>query len=123
MRRAGLAALLTVLGVGLAARTPSAVVSLRPSFAGAVLEGRILAGASNELTGVWSAGGRARLLKCMPRCVTVPSVPVHGTLLVGTATPYRVAVSGKFRAGQRVKLALRFRGMSVLNVDATITRR
>ncbi len=123
MRRAGLAALVTVLGAGLAARTPSAEVSLRPSFAGAVLEGRILAGASDELTGVWSGGGHARLLRCMPRCVTVSSVPVPGTLLVGTSTPYRVAVSGEFRAGQRVKLALRFRSLSVLNVDATVARR
>ena len=121
MRRAALLGL-TVLGMALAARAPSAQVGLRPSFGGAVLEGRIVAGAADELTGVWSAGGRARLLRCTPRCTAVQAVPVAGTLLVGTGTPYRVAVSGEFRAGQRVKLALRFRNMQVLNVDATVAR-
>lgn len=122
MRRAGLAALLAVVGGALAARAPSAQLSLRPSFGGAVLEGRIVAGPGDELTGVWSEGGRARLLKCSPRCAVVPTIPVTGTLLVGTGTPYRVAVSGAFRTGQRVKLALRFKDMQVLNVDAVVSR-
>ncbi|WP_019586868.1 hypothetical protein [Deinococcus apachensis] len=122
MRRAGLAALLTLLGATLAARAPSAQLSLRPSFGGAVLEGRIVAGPGDELTGVWSEGGHARLLKCSPRCAVVPAVPVPGTLLVGTGTPYRVVVSGAFRTGQRVKLALRFRDMQILNVDAVVIR-
>jgi hypothetical protein len=135
MRRAGLLALgtalpltvlpltvlpLTVLGVALAARLPSAELSLRPSFGGAVLEGRITAGSADELTGVWSSGGRTRLLRCMPRCQTVGAIPVQGTLMINADTPYRVAVAGEFRSGQRVKLALRFRSAPLLNMDATV---
>lgn len=123
MRRARLAALVTLLGTALAARAPSAQLGLRPSFGGAVLEGRVVAGAADELTGVWSGSGHARLLKCTPRCAVVPAVPVAGILRMGTATPYRVAVSGEFRAGQRVRLALRFRSLQVLNVEATVLGR
>lgn len=127
MKRAGLLLLrtalpLTVLGVALAARLPSAELGLRPSFGGAVLEGRITAGSADELTGVWSSGGRTRLLKCMPRCQTVEAIAIQGTLMVNADTPYRVAVAGDFRTGQRVKLALRFRTAPLLNVDATVIR-
>ncbi|EYB67504.1 hypothetical protein DEIPH_ctg040orf0079 [Deinococcus phoenicis] len=127
MRRAALAALLTgpgllMVGAALAARTPVAEVALRPSFGGAVLEGRVTAGADDELTGVWSSGGRARLLKCAPRCEAVQTIPVSGTLLMNAGTLYRVAVGGEFRAGQRVRLALRFSNMQVLNVDAAVSR-
>ena len=122
MRRAGLAVLLALLGAALAARLPVAQVGLRPSFAGAVLEGRILAGADDELTGVWSPQGRARLLKCAPRCEVVQTIPVPGALLVSAETPYRVAVGGEFRTGQHVRLTLRFREMQLLNVDAVVSR-
>lgn len=122
MRRASLAALLTLLGAALAARPPSAEVSLRPSFGGAVLEGQITGSAGDELTGVWSAGGRARLLKCTPRCITVKAIPLSGVLRLGTETPYRVAVSGDFRTGQQVKLVLRFRHLQVLNIEAAVLR-
>ncbi|GAA5533078.1 hypothetical protein [Deinococcus aluminii] len=122
MRRAGLAVLLTLLGAALATRVPAAQVGLRPSFGGAVLEGRVVAGADDELTGVWSAQGRARLLKCAPRCEAVQAIPVSGTLLMSAETPYRVAVGGEFRPGQHVKLTLRFKNMQVLNVDALVNR-
>lgn len=92
MRRAGLLALLAALGVGLAARAHTAELALRPAFAGAVLEGRITAAGADELTGVWSPQGRARLLRCAPRCMTVSAIPLQGTLLVNGDTPYRVAL-------------------------------
>lgn len=122
MRWAGPAALLALLGAALAARLPAAQVGLRPSFGGAVLEGRILARVDDELTGVWSGQGRARLLKCTPRCEGVSTIPVPGSLLVNADTPYRIAVAGEFRAGQHVKITLRFRDMQLLNVDATVAR-
>lgn len=125
MKRPGRALLmtaLTVLGAALAARQPSAELSLHPSFGGAVLEGRVTVGGADELTGVWSSGGRTRLLRCAPRCQTVESIPVQGTLMVNADTLYRVAVAGEFRTGQRVKLALRFRHTPLLNVDATVAR-
>lgn len=109
-----------VLGVALAARPPAAQVDLHPTFGGAVLLGRITASPADELTGVWSPQGRARLLRCAPRCTTVPTVPVSGALLLSSDTPYRVVVSGEFRPGQRVKLALRFSNMQLLNVNAAV---
>ncbi|WP_034384911.1 hypothetical protein [Deinococcus sp. YIM 77859] len=121
MRCVRWAALLLLLGAA-AARPPVAAVNLRPSFGGAVLEGHITAGAGDELTGVWSAGGRARLLKCTPRCTAVQAIPLSGTLRLGTETPYRIAVSGDFRTGQHVKLALRFGNLRVLNIEATVLR-
>lgn len=120
MVRCGLAALL--LGLACAARTPTAQLGLRPSFGGALLVGRITAGADEELTGVWSDVGRARLLRCAPRCEGAKTIPVDGTLVLSGDTAYRVAIGGEFRVGQHVRLALRFRNMQVLNVDAAVTR-
>ncbi|WP_102127055.1 hypothetical protein [Deinococcus planocerae] len=122
MRRALPLALLAALGAGLAARSPTAEVTLRPAFAGAVLEGRVTAAGADELSGVWSPQGRARLLRCAPLCVAVSSIPVQGTLLVNGDTPYRVALGGSFPPGQRVKLTLQFRGAGLLNVDAAVRR-
>ena len=107
-----------LLGTALAARAPTAQVNLQPAFGGAILVGRV--SATDTLTGVWSPQGRARLLRCQPRCTTVQTVPVSGVLLLGQETPYRVVVSGDFRPGQRLKLALRFTDMQVLNVSATV---
>ena len=109
-----------LLGTALAARTPTAQVNLQPTFGGAVLVGRVNAQTADTLTGVWSPQGRARLLRCQPRCTTVQTVPISGVLLLGQETPYRVVVSGDFRPGQRLKLALRFTDMQVLNVSATV---
>ncbi|SMB91336.1 hypothetical protein [Deinococcus hopiensis] len=109
-----------LLGAALAAGPPTAQVDLHPTFAGAMLVGRVTAGTTNELTGVWSPQGRARLLKCQPRCTTVQTVPFSGVLQLGPETPYRVVVSGEFRPGQRLKLALRFTNMQVLNVGVVV---
>ena len=46
---------------------------------------------------------------------------MSGTLRIGPGTPYRVALAGEFRPGQRVELALRFR-QSLLNVEAVVAR-
>ncbi|MBB5235099.1 hypothetical protein [Deinococcus budaensis] len=123
MTRAGrvLGCLLGLLGAAEALRTPSADLSLRASFGGAVLQGRVTAGADDELSGIWSGSGRARLLRCTPRCEAVAAIPVTGTLRLGADTPYRVALAGEFRAGQRVGLVLRFR-QSLLNVEAVVAR-
>lgn len=115
--------LAALLGGVLALRTPTADLSLRASFGGAVLQGRITAGAADELSGIWSGSGRARLLRCTPRCETVAAIPVPGTLRVGPDTPYRVALAGEFRPGQRVGLALRFRQSQLLNVEAVVAGR
>ncbi|WP_234009144.1 hypothetical protein [Deinococcus sp. NW-56] len=114
--------LLAGLGMALAARLPTADLGLRPAFGGAVLQGRVTVAGGDELTGVWSGAGRARLLRCTPRCETVESIPVPGTLLLGEGTPYRVVLAGEFRPGQRVRLALRFRGAAVLNAEAAMLR-
>ncbi|MEF2278126.1 hypothetical protein V3W47_07420 [Deinococcus sp. YIM 134068] len=122
LRRAAPLALLAALGGTLAQRSPTAEVSLRPSFGGALLQGRMTVPGADALTGVWSSQGRARLLRCAPRCVVVSSVPLQGSLLVNGDTSYRVALGGTFRTGQRVQLTLQFRGAPLLNVNATVAR-
>lgn len=121
MRLAG-TLLLAGLGLALAARLPAADLGLRPAFGGAVLQGRVTVAGSDALTGVWSGAGRARLLRCTPRCETVESIPVPGTLLLGEGTLYRVVLAGDFRPGQRIRLALRFRQAPLLNTEAAMLR-
>ncbi|KEF33623.1 MULTISPECIES: hypothetical protein [Deinococcus] len=121
MRLAG-ALLLAGLGLALAVRAPATELTLRPAFGGAVLQGRVNVGGADELTGVWSGAGRARLLRCTPRCETVESIPVPGTLPLGENTPYRVVLAGEFRPGQKVRLTLRFRQAPLLNTEATPVR-
>ncbi|MDB5046164.1 MAG: hypothetical protein JWQ08_2214 [Deinococcus sp.] len=111
-----------LLGSALALQLPSATLGLRPSFAGAILEGRISSARDDELLGVWSGGGRARLLKCTPRCMAVPSIPVSGTVVLNADSAYRVALGGSFKSGQKLVLVLKFRDQKILNVNATVAR-
>lgn len=114
--------LLLLLGSALALQLPNAALSLRPSFAGAVLEGRITSARADELLGVWSGAGRARLLKCTPRCMVVDAIPVSGTVLMNADSAYRVALGGSFKTGQKLILVLKFRDQKILNVNATVAR-
>lgn len=121
LRRGGVL-LLAGLGIALAARPPAADLGLRPAFGGAVLQGRVTVAGGDALTGVWSGAGRARLLRCTPRCETVESIPVPGILPLGEGTAYRVVLAGDFRPGQRVRLSLRFRQAPLLNIEAAMLR-
>ncbi|UQN05846.1 hypothetical protein [Deinococcus sp. QL22] len=114
--------LVLLMGLALALQLPNATLSLRPSFAGAVLEGRITSARADELLGVWSGAGRGRLLKCAPRCTVVSTIPVSGTVLVNAHSAYRVALGGSFKPGQKLILVLKFRDQKVLNVNATVAR-
>ncbi|WP_245745302.1 hypothetical protein [Deinococcus reticulitermitis] len=124
MRRAlTLAALLTGLGaVPSGGASPAQGLELRLSYGGAVARGQISLGRADALTGVWSSVGRARLLRCAPRCVTVKDLPFNGLLALSESAGYRVALGGEFRAGQRVALTLRFRSGEVLNLSARVAR-
>lgn len=105
-----------------AALSPGTEFELRLSYGGAVAHGQLALGREDALTGVWSSLGRARLLRCSPRCVTVGALPFSGGLTLGQGAAYRVALGGEFRVGQRVALTLRFRSGQVLNLSARVTR-
>ncbi|GGM15666.1 hypothetical protein [Deinococcus aerophilus] len=100
----------------------SAALSLSPTYGGALVTGRVRVPRNNELTGVWSSVGRARLMKCTPRCGVVSAVPIQGSVILSSDSGYRVVLGGKFRTGQKVSLVLRFREGTVVNVMATVGR-
>jgi hypothetical protein len=123
LKGAVLTALLLVPGA--AAQNPSGLsadLKLTPSYGGALLTGRIRAPKSDELMGVWSSLGRARMMKCAPRCEVVQSLPISGSLILSGSSSYRVVLGGTFKLGQKVSVVLRFRQGVVLNVIATVSR-
>ena len=107
---------------GDARATPSADLSLRLSYGGALVQGQLRGAANDALTGVWSSAGRARLLRCDPRCEAAPALPLPGTLTLGSGSVYRVVLGGEFRPGQKVMLTLRLRSGHVLNAQAVVER-
>ncbi len=118
-----LAALLLLPGA--AAQNPpgmSADLKLTPSYGGALLIGRIKASKADELMGVWSSLGRARLMKCAPRCEVVRAVPISGSVILSGNSGYRVVLGGDFKVGQKVSVVLRLRQGVVMNVMATVSR-
>lgn len=106
-----------------AASAPAAKLTLRPSYGGAVLEGRVFVPRTDALIGVWSGAGFARLMKCAPRCTVVPSIPLSNTMVFGNASAYRVALGGDFRPGQKVNVTLRLRGQGVVITQAVVSPR
>ncbi len=122
-RAAVLAALLLLPGA--AAQNPaglSADLKLTPSYGGALLTGRINASRPDDLMGVWSSLGRARLMKCTPRCEVVKAVPISGNLILSGNSGYRVVLGGNFKVGQKVSIVLRFRQGVILNQTAIVDR-
>ena len=122
LRTAVLAALLLS---GAAAQTIpglSADLKLTPSYGGALLVGRVSASSADELMGVWSSLGRARLMKCAPRCEVVKAVPITGSLILSGSSGYRVVLGGSFKTGQKVSIVLRLRQGAVLNQTAVMGR-
>lgn len=113
---------LALLGLAQAVPAPAAKVSLRPSYGGAVLEGRIYVPNSDNLVTVWSGAGHARLMKCSPVCSVIPAIPLKGTLIVNNGSAYRIALGGQFRVGQKVAVTLRFRNQGVLIIQAIVTK-
>ncbi|CAM3636276.1 DUF5666 domain-containing protein [Deinococcus saxicola] len=110
---------------GAAAQNPTGLgadLKLMPSYGGAVLTGRIGVSKPDELLGVWSSLGRARLMKCAPRCEVVGSVPITGSLILSGGSGYRVVLGGNFKPGQKVSVVLRFRQGVVLNTAAIVGR-
>lgn len=103
------------------AARPVASLSLRSSYGGAVLEGRVTGSQPDTLVRVSSSLGKGRLLKCSPRCNIVDSLPVS-VLTLGSRTPYRVVLGGHFRAGQKVRINLYFKKQGMISVQATVTR-
>lgn len=120
LRRLALAAAL-LSGAG-AAPAPTAPMKLQLTEGGALLVGRLNLSRVDEVTGVWSGQGHARLLRCAPRCVSVQSLPLERTLQLGPDATYRIVLGGRFRPGQKVSLVLRLRHTPVLNVVATVVR-
>lgn len=116
---------LALLYPGARAQNPqgmSASLNLKLTHGGAIVQGRVTVPREDELTGVWSSIGRARLLRCAPRCQVVSGVPVQGSLLLGSDSGYRVVLGGKLVAGQKVSLVLRLRGGLIMNVSAPVGR-
>lgn len=119
-----LAALLgtSVLAPAQAQTAASATLSLRVTPTGVLVQGRVTAPGNDELTGLWSSAGRARLLRCAPRCAVVQGLPIASTLTLGPDSTYRIVLGGKLRAGQRLSLVLRLRSGKILNTSAAATR-
>ncbi|WP_339095424.1 hypothetical protein ACINK0_01570 [Deinococcus sp. VB343] len=114
--------LLLALLLGVAGAAPSGQFSLRLSYGGALVQGQVRAGGDDAIVGVWSSVGRARLLRCQPRCQAVSALPVAPLLSLGSTSAYRVVLGGEFRAGQKVGLTMRFRSGTILNTYATVQR-
>ena len=114
-----------ILGLGALAQVPqgmSASLNLKITPGGAIVQGRVTVPREDELTGVWSSLGRARLMRCAPRCQVVSSVPVQGTLMLNGDSGYRVVLGGRVVAGQKISVVLRLRGGLILNVTAPVSR-
>lgn len=120
MRRRALGLTLLALCGWSGAQGPEANLSLDPVHGGLILSGQLMTSRADDLTGVWGPSGRARLMKCSPRCTVVDSVPLPRTLLLSGDTEYRVVLAGKFVTDQKVMLVLRFRGGQILNTTATV---
>ncbi|MFC4637193.1 hypothetical protein [Deinococcus hohokamensis] len=105
-----------------AAPAPAPAMKLQLTQGGALLVGRLNLPRADEVTGVWSGQGRARLLRCAPRCVAVQTLPLDRTLQLGPDATYRIVLGGTFRAGQKVSLVLRLRHTPVLNITANVVR-
>lgn len=120
-RRGACAAAVALLAAsGEAAQGLSANVTLAPVYGGLLLSGQVSTPRPDNLTGVWSPSGRARLMKCSPRCQVVESIPLPRTLLLSSDTEYRVVMAGKFTTGHKVALVLRFRNGQILNTTAAV---
>ncbi|CAM3693251.1 hypothetical protein [Deinococcus frigens] len=123
LNAAALAALLLLQGaVAQTSAGLSADLRLMPSYGGALLTGRIRVSGADELMGVWSSLGRARLMKCSPRCKVVQSLPITGSVILSGNSGYRVVLGGRFKAGQKVSLVLRFRQGVALSQTANVGR-
>lgn len=104
-----------------AAQAPAAKLTLRPSYGGAVIDGRVYTPRADTLVGARSAVGFARLMKCTPVCQVVTGIPMKNTTLLGSESTYRVALGGQFLRGQKVAVTLRFRSGRVLVTTAVVT--
>ncbi|AFD25631.1 hypothetical protein [Deinococcus gobiensis] len=123
MRKRTLGALAALLSsLALAFQVPETQLSLRTSYGGAVLEGRVSASRNDALTGVWAGPGRARLMRCAPLCTVVTSVPVQGLLVLSGDSAYRVALAGQFQAGQKISVTLKFQNQGVVVAQAVVSR-
>jgi hypothetical protein len=114
-----LAALSAVLCA--AARPPQVEgLGLAQTTGGVLLEAVVLPYGKDQLAGAWFEGGRARLMRCQPHCEVVSSIPLDGRAVLGGASLYRVVLAGKFRSGQRLKVALRFENLQLVTLDLPV---
>lgn len=97
-------------------------LTLKLMHEGVMLIGTLKLARNDQLLGVWSSVGRARLLRCEPRCKVVTSIPMPGTLTLGTDARARVVLGGTFKVGQRVGLVFRLKNAQIVSVQATVTR-
>lgn len=114
--------LLLALLLGTGGAVAGSQFSLRLSYGGVLVQGQVRAGGDDAIVGVWSSVGRARLLRCQPRCQAVSALPVAPLLSLGSTSAYRMVLGGEFRAGQKVGLTMRFRSGTILNTYATVQR-
>ncbi|WP_135228739.1 hypothetical protein [Deinococcus fonticola] len=108
--------------LAMAAPVPAAKLTLRPSYGGAVIDGRVYVPTPDTLVGAWSAVGAARLMRCSPICEVVSSLPMKNTTVLGSESTYRIALGGQFIRGQRIAVSLRFRSGRVLVTTAVVNR-
>ncbi|CAM3161665.1 hypothetical protein DEDE109153_00365 [Deinococcus deserti] len=115
-------ALIVLLAGSGSSTTAPPPLQLQLTQGGALLMGRLNIPRADEITGVWSGQGRARLLHCTPRCVVVQTLPLDRSLQLGPDARYRIVLGGKFKVGQKVSLVLRLRQTPVLNASAVVVR-
>lgn len=118
----------TLLCAALLALSPTAQAStpqpitLKLLREGVLLSGTLKLSRTDELLGVWSSAGRARLMRCEPRCKVVSSLPVPGQMTFGPDARTRVVLGGTFKVGQRVGLVFRLKNSQIISVQAVVTR-
>ena len=114
------AALLAAAPLAQASTPPP--LTLKLMHEGVMLIGTLKLARNDQLLGVWSSVGRARLLRCEPRCKVVQDLPVPGTLTFGPDARSRMVLGGTFKVGQRVGLVFRLKNAQILSVQAVVTR-
>lgn len=114
--------LLSFNWVAQAAGNTNTQLRLQVTSGGAVVLGTVTAAGTDELMSVWSNLGRATLMKCVPQCKTVPSLPLKGSLVLDTKSNYKILLAGDYKIGKKASLVLKFKTASLVTLYANITR-
>ncbi len=94
--------------------------ALTPTFGGVLLSATFRPRGKDALSGVWYDGGRAKLLRCDPRCEVIKEIAFDSPLMVSQDSMYRVVLAGKFKPGQRLKMVMRFADLHLVTLSVPV---